>query len=154
MRTIDEGAIKAHADRRFRSEYDYALFEYWRSAKVLTWLDRLGVQLDALSPLRVLGRGYAVPMDDSGRVLKQRADFVKDQSFRLRVADGDVRGHQARDRQLALAGRAVLHPHRQADEEARDGNHREVPPSSGVDVHAVRLAGCAPQYAPPNDPAR
>lgn len=45
MRTIDEGAIKAHADRRFRSEYDYALFEYWRSAKVLTWLDRQGVQL-------------------------------------------------------------------------------------------------------------
>ena len=52
---------------------------------------RLGAQLDALSPLRVLGRGYAVPMDDGGRVLKQRADFVKDASFRLRVADGDVR---------------------------------------------------------------
>jgi exodeoxyribonuclease VII large subunit len=53
--------------------------------------ERLAAQLDALSPLRVLGRGYAVPMDASGRVLKQRADFIKDQSFRLRVADGDVR---------------------------------------------------------------
>ena len=28
VRTIDEAAIKAHAERRFRSEYDYALFEY------------------------------------------------------------------------------------------------------------------------------
>jgi exodeoxyribonuclease VII large subunit len=53
--------------------------------------ERLAAQLDALSPLRVLGRGYAVPIDDSGRVLKQRADFIKDQAFRLRVADGDVR---------------------------------------------------------------
>ena len=28
VRAIDERAIKAHADLRFRSEYDYALFEY------------------------------------------------------------------------------------------------------------------------------
>ena len=53
--------------------------------------ERLAVQLDALSPLRVMGRGYAVPMDASGRVLKQRADFTKNESFRLRVVDGDVR---------------------------------------------------------------
>jgi exodeoxyribonuclease VII large subunit len=53
--------------------------------------DRLAAQLDALSPLRVLARGYAVPMGENGRVLKRRADFVPDNSFRLRVADGDVR---------------------------------------------------------------
>ncbi len=45
MRRIDPDAIKAHAARRFRSEYDYALFEYFRSAKVLAWLDRCGVTL-------------------------------------------------------------------------------------------------------------
>jgi SAM-dependent methyltransferase len=45
MRTIDEGAIKAHADVRFRSEYDYALFEYYRSAKVIAFLERAGVQV-------------------------------------------------------------------------------------------------------------
>ncbi len=45
MRTIDEGAIKAHADQRFRSEYDYALFEYYRSAKVIAFLERAGVRI-------------------------------------------------------------------------------------------------------------
>jgi len=43
VRKIDEGAIKAHADLRFRSEYDYALFEYYRSAKVIAFLERAGV---------------------------------------------------------------------------------------------------------------
>jgi exodeoxyribonuclease VII large subunit len=53
--------------------------------------ERLAVQLDALSPLRVLGRGYAVPMDGDGRVLKRRTDFVPAELFRLRIADGEVR---------------------------------------------------------------
>jgi len=53
-------------------------------------LDRLGAQLDALSPLRVLDRGYAVPRDADGRVLKRVADFAPGSSFHLRVADGDV----------------------------------------------------------------
>jgi exodeoxyribonuclease VII large subunit len=51
---------------------------------------RLAAQLDALSPLHVLERGYAVPLDADGHVLKTRAAFVAGQSFRLRVADGDV----------------------------------------------------------------
>jgi exodeoxyribonuclease VII large subunit len=52
--------------------------------------DRLGAELDALSPLRVLERGYAVPRDESGRVLRRRADFVEGAAFSLRVADGEV----------------------------------------------------------------
>ena len=53
MREIREDLIKAHADRRFRSEYDYALFEYYRSAKVLAFLDRAGVSIGG----RVLDAG-------------------------------------------------------------------------------------------------
>jgi SAM-dependent methyltransferase len=45
VRIIDERAIKAHADLRFRSEYDYALFEYYRSAKVIAFLERAGVKV-------------------------------------------------------------------------------------------------------------
>ena len=37
-----------------------------------------------------LDRGYAVPVDPDGRVLKRRADFRPGAPFRLRVADGDV----------------------------------------------------------------
>jgi SAM-dependent methyltransferase len=45
VRTIDERAIRARADVRFRSEYDYALFEYYRSAKVIAFLERAGVPI-------------------------------------------------------------------------------------------------------------
>ena len=53
-------------------------------------LDRLGAELNALSPLRVLDRGYAVPSAE-GRVLKRAADFQPGLGFDLRVADGSVR---------------------------------------------------------------
>jgi SAM-dependent methyltransferase len=45
MREIRNDLIKAHSDRRFRSEYDYALFEYYRSAKVIAFLERAGVEI-------------------------------------------------------------------------------------------------------------
>lgn len=53
MRRIDERAIRAHADVRFRSEHDYALFEYHRSAKVIAFLERAGVRIGG----RVLDAG-------------------------------------------------------------------------------------------------
>lgn len=43
MRTVNDEAIRTHGAVRFRSEYHYAVFEYWRSAKVLRNLDRCGV---------------------------------------------------------------------------------------------------------------
>ncbi len=47
-------------------------------------------KLDALSPLATLRRGYAVPLDRSGRVLRSVDRFPLAASFDLRVVDGRV----------------------------------------------------------------
>ena len=52
--------------------------------------ETLGAALDALSPLKVLVRGYSVARDGEGRVLKTVADFPAGRNFRLRVTDGEV----------------------------------------------------------------
>jgi exodeoxyribonuclease VII large subunit len=52
-------------------------------------------RLDALSPLAVLGRGYAIARASDGRVLRRRADFPPGSPFRLRVVDGDVSARTA-----------------------------------------------------------
>jgi ubiquinone/menaquinone biosynthesis C-methylase UbiE len=44
VRLVNDQAIKQHACVRFRSEYHYAVFEYWRSAKVLGYLERAGIR--------------------------------------------------------------------------------------------------------------
>jgi SAM-dependent methyltransferase len=48
VRRIDPDAIASHASRRFRSEYDYALFEYYRSAKVFKFLEQAGVPVGGM----------------------------------------------------------------------------------------------------------
>jgi exodeoxyribonuclease VII large subunit len=53
-------------------------------------LEGLGGRLDALSPLGTLRRGYAVPQDVEGRVLRHVADFRERDRFGLRVVDGRV----------------------------------------------------------------
>lgn len=49
-----------------------------------------GARLDALSPLKVLGRGYAVARDENGKILKRVAQLPAGKEFRLRVSDGEV----------------------------------------------------------------
>jgi exodeoxyribonuclease VII large subunit len=53
-------------------------------------LHRLSTTMDALSPLATLRRGYAVPLDHSGRVLRKVEDFPAEVRFDLRVVDGRV----------------------------------------------------------------
>lgn len=53
-------------------------------------LDRVAVALDALSPLRVLQRGYGLALSPDGKVMRRRADFPDGISFRLKLADGEV----------------------------------------------------------------
>jgi exodeoxyribonuclease VII large subunit len=47
-------------------------------------------RLDALSPLKILGRGYALAKDAQGRVLRRVAQLPPGLAFRLRVSDGEV----------------------------------------------------------------
>ena len=49
-----------------------------------------GARLDALSPLRVLERGYAVARDASGGCCDASLQFAPGLGFRLRVHDGEV----------------------------------------------------------------
>jgi exodeoxyribonuclease VII large subunit len=53
-------------------------------------LVRLGEKMNALSPLLTLRRGYAVPLDPAGRVLRTTRDFSPGDLFELRVLDGRV----------------------------------------------------------------
>jgi exodeoxyribonuclease VII large subunit len=53
-------------------------------------LTAAGARLDALSPLKVLARGYAVARDNKGRVLRRIAQFAPGLAFRLQVRDGEV----------------------------------------------------------------
>lgn len=53
-------------------------------------LERAAGRLDALSPLGTLRRGYAVPLDADGNVLRRADDFETGEAFRLRVTDGNI----------------------------------------------------------------
>ena len=133
VRRIDERAIKAHADLRFRSEYDYALFEYYRSAKVIAFLERAGVPmrgrvLDAGCggggmPLSlaeeagaVVGIDPAERFQDAGVTARARArapelHFAQADGMALPFPDRHVRpgavacGHRARRGRAALPAR-------------------------------------------------
>ena len=51
---------------------------------------RLAAALDAMSPLKVLGRGYAIARKEDGTLLTRRADAVPGERFELRVSDGSI----------------------------------------------------------------
>lgn len=50
----------------------------------------LASKLDALSPLKVLGRGYAIPRKEDGAVVHSTADVAPGDALKLRVADGEI----------------------------------------------------------------
>ena len=83
-----------------------------------------------------------VPRDAGGRSGALRARPVRrlpeDRRRRRRFDDRDVRGAAARDRQLALGRRAVLHPHRQAPAGHADRAAAGLPPAAPAAASATR----------------
>lgn len=62
----------------------------WRLEQSRALLTAHSARLEALSPLKVLARGYAVARDADGRVLKTVAQLPEGRQFTLRVTDGEV----------------------------------------------------------------
>ena len=53
-------------------------------------LSSLAAALDAMSPLKVLGRGYAIARRADGKVISSVRDTAPGEEFRLRVSDGEL----------------------------------------------------------------
>ncbi len=85
----DPGAYVA--DRRIALDHSSALltaaFQGMLERK-RTGLARTASALDAMSPLKVLGRGYAIAEKEDGRILRSREEALPGERLRLRLADG------------------------------------------------------------------
>ena len=62
-----------------------------RLAEPRRQLAALSASLDAMSPLKVLGRGYSVVTDPEGRPLRRAADIPVGSQVTARLADGSLR---------------------------------------------------------------
>jgi exodeoxyribonuclease VII large subunit len=86
-------AIRARASqleaRRVRERLDRAMSERLRAAQ--TGLAHRGGRLQALSPQRVLSRGYSITTDEHGRVLRSGADAEVGRPVDVRLAVGSLR---------------------------------------------------------------
>ena len=49
-------------------------------------------KLDALSPLKVLSRGYSLATDENGKLISKISDAKPDKEFLLRLSDGTTKG--------------------------------------------------------------
>ncbi len=123
MREIDEAAIRRYSDQRFRSEYDYALFEYYRSAKVIAFLERAGVKmagrlLDAgcggggmpLSLAEEMDRAVAIDLKDRFRGAATRLAAERGvANISFAVADGTALPFPAACFDLVLSHAVIEH---------------------------------------------
>jgi exodeoxyribonuclease VII large subunit len=93
------GALRAHAPgarlaaRRARLETLSRALEREGAHAVALRRERLAAlaaHLDALSPLAVLGRGYAIARLPSGQVLRRASDVAPGDAFTLRLGEGEL----------------------------------------------------------------
>ena len=93
------GSLRAHAPgarlaaRRARLETLSRALERDGAHAVALRRERLAAlaaRLDALSPLAVLGRGYALARSPGGQVLRRASDVAPGDAFTLRLAEGEL----------------------------------------------------------------
>ena len=60
---------------------------------------QVAASLDAMSPLKVLARGYAVAVNQKGNIIRSTADAEGGDRLRLRVTDGEIRCRVESDEQ-------------------------------------------------------
>ena len=82
--------VQASRDRMDAARLQMAAAARSRIRREAGRLSEAAAALDALSPLSTLARGYSVPLDHDGRLLRRAADFPHGRGFRLRVVDGYV----------------------------------------------------------------
>jgi exodeoxyribonuclease VII large subunit len=85
------GRVSAAAARFIvlRAEHNAAIGARLETSRAR--LARASAALDALSPLAVLGRGYALALDEEGKLLRAARDVQVGDAVRLRLAEGQVR---------------------------------------------------------------
>jgi SAM-dependent methyltransferase len=91
MRIVDDREIRRHASVRFRSEYDYAVFEYWRSAKVLAYLEEAAItEFDRVLDDGCGGGGMCVSFAEEARSVVgiEPSDRFRDVGARLAAEKG------------------------------------------------------------------
>ena len=85
----------AYVDTK-RTELDYVRGKLIAAAEKTNSANRhkfvaLASALDAMSPLKVLGRGYAIASKDNGELIKNVGDVKKGDKLRLSVSDGLIK---------------------------------------------------------------
>ena len=81
---------------RTRRRLEMAEAAAWQSAtacmaRARVRFQTLAAQLDPLSPLRVLERGYAIARDEAGRILKDATEVAPESGIQVRLARGRIK---------------------------------------------------------------
>lgn len=88
-----QSPIGSIQDRRVLLDYQRTRLAHGLSAALGTEkqrFSRLAAALDAMSPLKVLSRGYAIPVRNDGGIIRSAGDVVPGDRLLLRVTDGEI----------------------------------------------------------------
>ena len=82
----------ANAVKILRRDLAYAMDRRMNNAG--TALERLRGKLEAMNPMGVLNRGYALVYDENGSMLTRKAEAVHHTQMKVRFADGEIEVQQ------------------------------------------------------------